>query len=752
MSSRREAPPASRASRLPAPPPLFRPLTADAPEPGLLALRRLLLQRWPGRALLGGLGLKLLVYLIEWIAGASVVSGVINTLARIGIIVGGLVVLWWIVQRARTRLLWRVRERLIVSYLFIGVVPALLIGVFSLFGIAVLIMSVSAHLFMTGVQGIETEARGIARAAADELERNGSAPVQAVLDRYVAREQSHFRGLSLVLVPRRMDGPRQPMIGPAPGSRPTSLIRAGAWAHAIPPDGIPAWVGQDDFKQTMQYGGGDEPIELVARGVAHSRSQEWSIVADVPLDETLWGDIEEATGIEMIELTLAPQGDAGSASAGGAADASSLVSQATSATARSLFRRIATRSGGKWVIEPPVFVPVQAWAKDQKEGVSARTRVAPGDLFRRLSSAQGRIQGMDMATLFAGGLLLVVLLFLIIEGAALAMGWALARSITGSVHALFHGTERLRLGDLGHRIPIRSRDQLGELAESFNAMTANIETLLEQAAEKRRLEEELRIAREIQMSLLPRQAAPMPGLALAALCVPAREVGGDYYDFFVLGPRRLGLLVADVAGKGTSAALYMAELKGLMLSLSQIHESPRQLLIEVNRIIAANLDSRSFITMTYAVVDLERRTLIYARAGHTPLIHRTTAAPAHAELMAPSGMVVGLQLDGLEHRFAELLEEVTVPLVDGDVFLLYTDGLSEAMNADGDLFSEERLRVLVEEHGDLSADGLRERIVRDVEAHVASADPHDDMTLIVVTVDAASPVGQVALVGQVAPA
>ena len=368
-------------------------------------------------------------------------------------------------------------------------------------------------------------------------------------------------------------------------------------------------------------------------------------------------------------------------------------------------------------------------------GLTATVRVAPGEMFRRLASAQGR--GMAESSALILGL--ITLLFLVVEGAALAMGWALARSITGNVHELFQGTERLRLGDLGHRIPIRSRDQLGELAESFNAMSANIETLLEQAAEKRRLEEELRIAREIQMSLLPRHAAPMPGLVLAALCVPAREVGGDYYDFFVLGPRRLGLLVADVAGKGTSAALYMAELKGLMLSLSQIHESPRQLLIEVNRIIAANLDSRSFITMTYAVIDLERRTLTYARAGHTPLVHRTAAPPPQARLVAPSGMVVGLQLDGLEHRFAELLEEVTVPLVDGDVFLLYTDGLSEAMNADGDLFSEERLRVLVEEHGGLGSDGLRERIVRDVEAHVATADPHDDMTLIVVTIEGAEP-------------
>ena len=123
------------------------------------------------------------------------------------------------------------------------------------------------------------------------------------------------------------------------------------------------------------------------------------------------------------------------------------------------------------------------------------------------------------------GLGFIAFLFLVIEGAALTMGWVLARSITGSVHALFQGTERLRLGDLGHRIPIRSRDQLGELAESFNAMTANIETLLEQAAEKRRMEEELRIAREIQMSLLPRHAAPMPGSSWRRSVSGAR-VGG----------------------------------------------------------------------------------------------------------------------------------------------------------------------------------------------------------------------------------
>src|SRR4029453_1882496 len=178
---------------------------------------------------------------------------------------------------------------------------------------------------------------------------------------------------------------------------------------------------------------------------------------------------------------------------------------------------------------------------------------------------------MTLAEALMYFLIVVGVLFLIIEAAALTMGLALARSITSSVHELFTGTERVRQGDFTPRINIASRDQLGELADSFNQMPGSIENLLQTAAEKKRLEEELRIAREIQMSLLPARPLDVPGLGVTALCVPAREVGGDYYDLFPLPGDRLGVMIADVAGKGTSAALYMAELKGIVLSLSQIY-------------------------------------------------------------------------------------------------------------------------------------------------------------------------------------
>src|SRR4029077_2896341 len=268
-----------------------------------------------------------------------------------------------------------------------------------------------------------------------------------------------------------------------------------------------------------------------------------------------------------------------------------------------------------------------------------------GEIYDRIS-AQG-LMGQNFGQNLLLALSVIVALFLVIEFVALVAGLALAKSITGSIHELFRGTERVRRADFTHKIAVQTDDQLGELAGSFNSMTASIEDLLRQAAEKKRLEEELRIAHEIQMSLLPHGPLTMPGLSVSALCVPAREVGGDYYDFLPLDDHRLGLLIADGSGKSTYGALYMAELKGLVLSLSRIHTSPRELLIDANRIIAEHLDARSFITMTYAILDLKQRTMTYARAGHTPLIYvpGPGSESRRARILAPDGLVLGLKID-----------------------------------------------------------------------------------------------------------
>jgi serine phosphatase RsbU (regulator of sigma subunit) len=351
-------------------------------------------------------------------------------------------------------------------------------------------------------------------------------------------------------------------------------------------------------------------------------------------------------------------------------------------------------------------------------------RLSPG-----LLSRDSGAQTLPDIILIAMGIVGVV--FLVMYAVALTLGLVLARSITRGVHELSVGTKRLREGDFTHAIPIRSRDQLGDLAESFNLMSRGIQDLMREQAEKERLEEELRIAREIQMSLLPGATlSTVPGIRVAALCIPATEVGGDYYDVLPLSATRMGVLVADVSGKGTSAALYMAELKGLVLSLARIHESPARLLIEANRILAQSMDSRTFVTMTYAVVDAAEGRMRFARAGHNPLIH-LEARTGKTRVLTPPGL--GLGLDPGE-AFESLLREEEIPLVRDDIFLFFTDGLSEAMNERSELFGEVRLREILEDSDGLSSEELRAKILEEVERFVGDAAPHDDLTMVVLKV------------------
>ena len=336
-------------------------------------------------------------------------------------------------------------------------------------------------------------------------------------------------------------------------------------------------------------------------------------------------------------------------------------------------------------------------------------------------------------------LVLVVLgvLFLVVQGAALFWGVALARSITYAVHELFVGTERVQQGDFAHRIRIDSGDQLGDLASPFNRMSASIEHLLHVQREKQRLDDELRIAREIQKSLLPGRAAAPAG----------RQHRGSLRTGARSGRRLLRLLrprpaPAGRPGRGrvrqghVGGALYMAELKGLMLALSHNERSPRRLLIDVNRRLAEHLDNRSFITMTYLVLDLDARTLTCARAGHTPLI---VVSGGRSEVMMPSGMVLGLRLPGAAERFEELLEEHTRPIHAGDVIVLYTDGITEAMDGTASCSATTPWRAWSLSHRHLDAAGIRERVVREVKAFVGDAEPHDDMTMVILKFEPEGP-------------
>jgi sigma-B regulation protein RsbU (phosphoserine phosphatase) len=510
-------------------------------------------------------------------------------------------------------------------------------------------------------------------------------------------------------------------------------IAAGPWGHLDPPATLPPWVPCTGHAGVIAYaeednGSGRTRLAVRAVAVPDVRSPDYAVIVDLPVDAAVAHELRDDTGIELGEVTAMSVEPSARPLTGRRMNGEAAAGRATQAAGASLLDRPLG-----WV----AFLDYRDWNTGQPGTLTAAISTSVAAIYDRISSTPVT----PIRTFSFGQMLLVLLavvasLFLVIQVVALGMGLALARSITGSVHELFAGTERVRQGDFSYKIPIATRDQLGELAESFNSMTASMEDLLHQKAEKERLEQELKIARAIQMSLLPQGPIRIPGLAITGHCEPAREVGGDYYDVVPLDDGRLGVLIADVSGKGTSAALYMAELKGVIFSLSQMHRSPRTLLIAADRILSRHLDSRSFITITYAVVDLEARTLTYARAGHCPLIylpgpHATTR---RAQILAPDGLVLGLQIDNGE-MFTRLLQEVTLPIAPGDLFVFYTDGITEAMNPPGDLFGEQRLAALVEQHALMPFEELRERILREVSGFVGPSPQQDDMTMVLLRVE-----------------
>jgi serine phosphatase RsbU (regulator of sigma subunit) len=686
---------------------MIRPLLLEAPaapRPSPLArARAFFLQGWPGRLVLGAFVLWLVEGLLS-LAGREL-PGILAVPAGI--------VRWlflaWLVWRALRwltgPLLWRIRTKLIVSYLFIALVPVVLLSLFMCVAVVLLLGLTASRLVTSEVDRTGDVLLAISRMALADLPAG---------DAEAARQ-----------LPARLAAARELHAGMA-----YTLLRGGrVVAHAgAAPVALPAWLQAPDFRSLVAVGEGDGAKSEVLRAVRQEGGA--ALVVELPVDGAFLSEIEKRTAIRVLDRTEIVErrsSDAGERQVRLEAGDGKVQIETEG-------RRYKAKKGAGLLFV--AFPDRTAWDSGETVALAGTPwpiQYDPRVLIRRLAPIQlpRDASGRSVPDLLLYALGIVGAVFVVMYGVALALGLMLARSITRGVHALSVGTEKLREGDFSHVIALRSRDQLGELAASFNLMSRGIQQLMREQADKERLEEELRIARQIQMSLLPGEGlVSVPGVRIAALCLPAAEVGGDYYDLLPLGPTRMGVLVADVSGKGTSAALYMAELKGLVLSLSRIYDSPKRLLEEANRILSANMDARSFVTMTYAVVDTAARRMRYARAGHNPLIH-LQARTGKSVILAPAGL--GLGLDAGE-RFEAILEESEVPLESGDFFLFFTDGLSEAMNAGAELFGEGRLRRILEESQGLGSEELRERILEEVRGFVGDALPHDDMTLVVLKV------------------
>ena len=569
--------------------------------------------------------------------------------------------------RMARRLFYRVRAKLLVAYVLTAIVPLVIGVIFTILSWSFLLLAFSTRLVNAELDRQEA-ALGAAASAASGL-ASSSGIAKSEIDAAI--------------------------LGAAPQETVAwSVVRNGALltSRGEVPRAAPSWIENDRFSGLVRDG-----QKRALRAV--SRKGGTVAVLELPYDETLFASMEAQSGITITNL-------------------------AAVVTSSSRPRVRVTRTDASASVGAATHDQFD-WETGARSSSAIIFSIEPWKLYESLTPGRERVTtfllyALGIIAVMFAGMYLVALLF----------GAALVRSITGAVHALSIGTTKLQGGDFSHRIIVRSKDQLGDLAKSFNSMSQGIEELLEQQGEKERLEEDLRVARNIQMSLLPQEYVEVEGLKIAAVCLPANEMGGDYYDLLPLSEHRLGVLIADVSGKGTSAALYMAELKGLILSLSRNHDSPKFLLSELNEILAPNLDRRSFVTMTYAIFDSKKRVIKVARAGHNPLIHfdgRTGAT----RLLSPPGLALGFDAGG---TFRNIIQEVEMPLVSGDSFLFFTDGISEAMNGRAELFGEGRLAEVLRDASGLSSDELKERILHEVRTFAAGESPHDDMTLVIVKV------------------
>jgi sigma-B regulation protein RsbU (phosphoserine phosphatase) len=347
---------------------------------------------------------------------------------------------------------------------------------------------------------------------------------------------------------------------------------------------------------------------------------------------------------------------------------------------------------------------------------TARPSVLNGRIFSSLGEfSNSRVFGFEVFAVF----------LLLIEMVALITGIVLTRAITGAVSELYRATQSVQEGDLTHRVKIERRDQLGILGESFNLMTGSISSLIEEQRQRQRLENEISIAREVQNQLFPQRVPSVPGVEIEAICKAARTVSGDYYDFIQLSPTRIAIAIADISGKGISAALLMASLQAALrsqlLAPGSDSMSTADLVSRLNLHLVRNTADDRFATFFVAVYDSSTRILRYTNAGHLPSF---CICGDRAFYLDKGGMVLGVVED---YEYEEGSESVPP-----DAILVgYSDGLVEPENVYGEEFGIQRLRDAAIRLNSASPLLIAQGMMQAAEEWAGTPEQADDMTVIV---------------------
>ena len=610
----------------------------------------------------------------------------------------GLIALFYLVYRAwdrwRSQILWSLRNRLIVAYLFIAVVPVFLLLLLGLIAGQILYSQFAAYLLNHEIQDrIAALADSTASIAAAEATLPASID-EAVLNKSLAAQVQIAQEKQLPNLKVEFGvSPEHFRAVAGPNSQSFSgLIQSGNQLRLVSMREVDSPRGKQFIELSVPVTG-----ELLE-----------SMVPDLgPIDVTLWERVDGSS-----EQTAVPIG----------------LNHRYHAIRRLMTRKRILPLSTSWS-DPVIdgFSQLEAVYLSEAGGaqtghpVFAFIKARRSQLNHRIFATVGELSGAKGY----GILLLASVSFLLIEIAALMIGVVLTRAITRTISDLSRATLAVQEGNFSARVPVQRRDQLGMLGESFNSMTNSISRLIAEQKQLQKLENEIFIAREVQDQLFPRNLPHVEGIEIEAICKAARSVSGDYYDFIQLTPTQIAIAIADISGKGISAALLMASLQAALrsqlLTAGSEHLSTAELVARLNKHLVRNTADDRFATFLVAIYDTATRKLRYTNAGHLPGFCLSDGKAQHLDL---GGMVLGVVED-------YPYEEGIVDVPPDAVLIGYSDGLVEPENAYGEEFGISRLEAAAQRVRHAAPRKIAESLMIAAEEWSGTPEQADDMTVIV---------------------
>ena len=592
----------------------------------------------------------------------------------------------------RSKLLWSLRNRLIVAYLFIAVVPILLLVSLAVLAGQILYSQLGAYLLYEDIQRrLEMLSDSGAHLAAAEETLPATMP-QAVLIKSLEAQAAAAHPKELPGLKVKFDADAsylRELAGPAEKSF-VGIVQTGKDLHMVALRQVNARHGTNVIELSL-------------------------LVTPEFLEEI-------APDVGAIDVTVAQRVEADSKGS-----TVQIGSNSYRAIARILTRRRRLQPAQLWLdpivegfskLEATYLLPGQR--VEHQHPVFAFFQARPSQLNHRIFASVGEF---SQGKVF--GFQLVSIVLLLIEIVALLIGVVLTRAITSTIADLYRATQFVQRGDLTHRVRVARRDQLGLLGESFNSMTGSISGLIEEQKQLQRLENEVFIAREVQNQLFPKSLPVVPGVEIEAICKAARAVSGDYYDFIELTPTQIAIAVADISGKGISAALLMASLQAALRSQLVVpgseNLSTAEIVARLNNHLVRNTGDDRFATFFICVYDSGTRLLRYTNAGHLPSFCIADGRSIHLDV---GGMVLGIVED---YPYQE--GSLTVP--PNALLIGYSDGLVEPENVYGEEFGIPRLEDVATRVQGAAPRDVAEALMNAAEEWAGTANQADDMTVIV---------------------